>query len=1515
MLGRSDRRSRGLLALVAVFVVGMFVAPSALAVDFLQPGTSPEPLTLASAPAGTAVGDLDGDNDQDIAVSAALGVTATVLLNDGTGNFTESTSIATNAATADVAIGKFDADSFPDLVFLYPQTGAGSAGNPGLVAIFKGNGTGGFTLTSAAAIAGTPVRSTALAVGDFNGNGTDDVAITGQNNAVSTDTTATGRIFIQMTTGTGTFVTPSPATAPAAQQYTTQLAATDVAVGNFDGGAPDLVSSNAGSGTISFLHGTGAGPNFFSPPVHTSVLVASVFTPYYLDVGDMNGDGNQDVVASGLNSAPALARVIRGDGAGAFPAAGQTSVPLAVGTTNGVAPQRIVATDLSGDGAKDIAAVDLQRSAGDPVPAVSYAINSGDGTSFAIGAGSPEVGIGAANTFGWGIASGDFDNNGLNDLAANALFSTNIAILLNQKADVSIVKTDLADSVDAGGTVTYTLSAANAGPDTATAVRATDVLPAGVTFTSADAGCTEAAGTVTCQFGDLASGASAQKQIVVTTTGSVTGTDALSNTATVATNSTDLVPGNNSSTQTTTVNAVADLSVTKAGPPGPVNAGEDVTYTLTAANAGPNDATGVETTDVLPAGLTFKSAGSDAECTETTPGTVTCDFGTLASGANAAHSFVATTGGAASPSVDNSATIAGDQLDLSPADNTSDTVTTPVNASADLSIAKSGPGSVNVGGDLTYTLTASNAGPSGATGVEATDVLPAGLTFKSAGSDAECTEAAGTVTCDFGAIGSGANAAHSFVATAGPTAPANVNNSATVGGDQFDPNAGNDTSNTVATTVTAVADLSVTKSGPAGPVNAGDDITYTLTAANAGPSDAHNVSATDTLPAGLTFKATGSDAECTPAAQVVTCTFGTIASGANASHSFVATTGAAASPSVNNSATIDGDELDTNNANNTSATVTTPVNASADLSIAKSGPGTVDVGGDLTYTLTASNAGPNSATGVEATDVLPAGLTFKSAGSDAECTETTPGTVTCDFGTIASGANAAHSFVATAGPTAPASVDNSATIDGDQFDPSTANDTSSTVSTTVTPVADLSITKSGPASGVEVGDDITYTLSAANAGPSDATSVEATDVLPAGLAFKSDGSDAECTEDTPGTVTCDFGSIASGASSSHSFIATAGVAASPSVDNAATVSGDQTDPEGANDTSNTVTTDVQGGADLQLSKTNTTGSVNVGDTVSFALAVTNDGPLDATGVEVTDALPAGLTFEAAGTDPDCTIAAGTVTCDFATVADGASETKTLVLRTTAAAQPSVNNTASVAGTEDDPDTANNTSSASATVGGSADLAVTLSDTPDPVKIGDNVAYTVTVHNAGPSPATNVNAFDDIPAGATFKAADSSGCIASGTDAVCAFGSVAVGATETAKLVVGTAGMSGPSMVDLVTVDGDEADPNASNDSDSETTTLFTPSVPAPPAGGPAGVKIGKIKAKKGKVRVTFKGSGDFRSFKCQIDKRRPVACASPFMTKLRKVGKHKVTVLVYNSTGALVSTGQKRFKIKRPKKR
>ena len=280
--------------------------------------------------------------------------------------------------------------------------------------------------------------------------------------------------------------------------------------------------------------------------------------------------------------------------------------------------------------------------------------------------------------------------------------------------------------------------------------RSSTRFPAGVTFESAtptQGSCSEASGTVTCALGTIAT--SQQASVVIEIRASTPGT--ITNQAGVASAASDPVSSNNSATADTSVTAAADLSLTKGDSPDPVLEGELLTYSLTAHNSGPQDATGVSLTDTLPAGVTFDSATpTQGTCSESS-GTVTCALGTVANGADAGVEIKVRPSGPGT--LTNQAVVTSDLADPDAADASASAETT-VGPVADLALTKSdAPDPVLAGELLTYTLGVSNSGPRDATGTTLTDTLPAGVTFDSATpSQGTCSEASGTVTCALGTV-------------------------------------------------------------------------------------------------------------------------------------------------------------------------------------------------------------------------------------------------------------------------------------------------------------------------------------------------------------------------------------------------------------------------------------------------------------------------------------------------------------------------------------------------------------------------------------------------------------------------------------------------------------------------------------------------------------------------------------------------------------------------------------------
>jgi uncharacterized repeat protein (TIGR01451 family) len=407
----------------------------------------------------------------------------------------------------------------------------------------------------------------------------------------------------------------------------------------------------------------------------------------------------------------------------------------------------------------------------------------------------------------------------------------------------------------------------------------------------------------------------------------------------------------------------------------------------------------------------------------------------------------------------------------------------------------------------------------------------------------------------------------------------------------------------------------------------------------------------------------------------VTCSLGSVADGSSQTATIVVK-GMEVGHQVD-SAGVSAIQPDPDLSNN-SANAGVTVGPAADLAIVDTGPATSAAGSAATHTLTVTDDGPDNATGVTVTDTLPAGLTFVSATADqGTCSDTGP-TISCSLGGLANGSSTTVTIVATASfSSAGQTLVDAASVTGNEFDPDQTNNSSS-VSTTVGPAADMSITDTPDHADRAQQQDITYTLSYVNDGPSTAHNVIVIDTLSAGTTFKS-VNDADCAA-SGAVVTCDEGTIASGASGTIQLVASAdqlGV-----LHDAATVSADELDPDTSN---NSASADVTDGptADLTITTTTSTPNIAADGAITYSLAVQNAGPSAAHNVVITDQLPAGETFvDATVPGGSCAENSGTVTCTIAEVDVGDTVAATLnALAGSALTNSTVINTATIAADE------------------------------------------------------------------------------------------------------------------------------------------------------------------------------------------------------------------------------------------
>ncbi len=398
----------------------------------------------------------------------------------------------------------------------------------------------------------------------------------------------------------------------------------------------------------------------------------------------------------------------------------------------------------------------------------------------------------------------------------------------------------------------------------------------------------------------------------------------------------------------------------------------------------------------------------------------------------------------------------------------------------------------------------------------------------------------------------------------------------------------------------------------------------------------------------------------------------------------------------------------------------------------------------ITFTLTLNNIGPDGATGIQVADAIPAGLT--------DVVVTPSGTTTYTGGVwsvnslAASGVETlAITGVVVANGT---SITNTAEVTAsDQADPVASNNAASASVTIAELVADLSLDKQADMTTAMPGETVTFTVTLTNIGPDGATGVQVSDAIPAGL------TDVVVTPSGATTYAGGVWTVNSLAASTFETLTISGevVANGSTIINTAEVTAaDQADPDSTNNAASASVTVVlpQVNADLSLSKSVDNDRPNVGDEVNFTVTINNQGPDRATGVNVTDLLPTGLTFVESSLqsyDPG----SGVWTVGSLAV----EQTRTLMITAQVTAAGPASNIASVtASDQPDPDSSDNQAAVTVTPQ-VADLSLVKTVDDLSTSVGGDVTFTIAVHNAGPDAATGVTVTDSLPAGLEFIRCD------------------------------------------------------------------------------------------------------------------------------------------------------------------
>jgi len=1033
-------------------------------------------------------------------------------------------------------------------------------------------------------------------------------------------------------------------------------------------------------------------------------------------------------------------------------------------------------------------------------------------------------------------------------------------ITVNGDLDLQVTKTVDDATPDEGQTINYTVTVTNNGPAQATSVSLDDVLPAGLTvgIVTPSVGTNWSAPTWT--IGTLNNGASATLDIQASVDAGSSGSTITNTVTNVSLGQTDIDATADTLSAPVTVNSDLDLHVAKTVDDPTPGEGDSVTYTITVTNNGPIQATNVNLDDVFPAGVTtgpiLVGGGSWAAPTWT--------IGTLDAGASATLVVDATVDAGTSGSTITN-TVTNVTLDQTDSDATADTLSADISVrgASDLSLSMVVDETTPIiGSDVTFTYTVSNAGPDVATGVTVQEALPSGYTLQSASGSGSYDSGTGIWTLPNIAVGG--SRSRDFQATV-ESSGIYLNTAEILTSDTTDPDstpgngfgAGEDdeasqsvspTPGSASCNVFADQDSWLKEAAPseshgsdpklANHGSSGDQqrsvVRFDLSSFPPGSSIASAVllmSVRDSESApqpitihritdawvegGVNWSNTAVDFDATvygsilpdatdPVAEDLTTLVEEWVGGTHANHGVMFL-------SSNPGDLVEFASREYSNSSDrpcmiVSGVAPPPVDLHVDKSVDDATP---DEGDTIVYTITVSNNGPGQATNVSLDDVLPAGLTIGTVTPSGSTSWSEP---TWTIGILNDTESVTLLIQATvdAGASSLAQPITNA-VSNLQVDQTDSDATADTLSVPITVGSDLDlrVAKTVDDATPDEGQTIAYTVTVTNSGPAQATNVSLDDVLPAGLTVGTVTPSAGTSWSAP---TWTVGALSSGASATLSIAATVDPETSgQTITNTVTnISLDQTDSDATADTLAAPVT-VNSDLDLNVVKTVDDPTPDEGQTVTYTVTVTNNGPAQATNVSLDDVLPTGLT---AGTvTPSAGTSWSAPTWMIGTLVNGASATLDIQVTIDAGTSGSTitNTVTNVSLSQTDTDATADTPSAPVTVNGELDLHVakTVDDaTPDE---GQTVNYTVTVTNNGPAQATSVSLDDTLPAGLTVGTVTPSAGT-SWSSPTWTIGTLSNGSSATldiqATVDVGTAGTTITNTVTNVALDQTDSDATA-----------------------------------------------------------------------------------------------------------
>ena len=908
-------------------------------------------------------------------------------------------------------------------------------------------------------------------------------------------------------------------------------------------------------------------------------------------------------------------------------------------------------------------------------------------------------------------------------------------------ADLIITKTADKVSVYPDDTITYQLSVINNGPDTALNPMVTDNIPAELkeVFYSLDNGITWNSWNGFLNIADLSSSDSFSFLI----RGKVNhfAQDMITNVATVKSQTADPDLSNNISTLETIINPSANLSVVKSGSPNPVEIGSILTYTVTATNAGPNSATNVVITDVMPQEILNPVFSTDNGISWN-PWEDNLSLTTLLAGETINILIQGTISATISESVTNDITIISDTFDPDLTNNhyvAQTVIDVPELLEADLAINKvSLPANAIFGEEVTYYLTVTNNGPDAADNVILVDTAPSFLLNQLFSIDEGLTWQAWNGRIHLGSLANGAISLILVKGILSSAATATLINTAYIFSSTPDPDQSNNQI-TIETPTSGSADVIITKTSLINPVEAGEQITYQLTVKNVGPSFAYDVLLSDLLPTEISDISYSNNGGLNWTSWSGDYNLAFLAANGSFTILIRGLVSPSASNTLDNQAIVTSITYDPDLTNNQSQVITL-VNEAADLAITKTSETIIKAGDVVIYRLQIDNFGPSNAENVVITDIISRRI-FNPEYSLDEGLNWVAWSGSINLGTVDANVTVILLIRGTVDLKAFGQITNLAIVASDVSDPNPANNISSMNIDIIRQEADLSITKSASSLAIRAGDQISYTLNIKNNGPDEALDTIITDQIPlmiTDVMYSINGGGIL----QPWTGSYEAENLAVGETISLLIIGTVSTDFSGKIANISRVSSKTFDPDLSNNSGEINVSVSPQTADLAILKTVLTDDPKPEQPLTYQLNIINNGPNTANNVVVTDSLPQGLDDTKFSTNNGTTWNKWEGSYSFPELLANSSQLILIQGIISNNYIGAINNLAIVNSDTFDPYFLNNISHTTTNIPQSAaDLLIKKESNFSKAKLGEQITYTITINNLGPDNARNVILYD------------------------------------------------------------------------------------------------------------------------------------------------------------------------------